>query len=793
MIRNYFKIALRNIKSNPFFTFLNVFGLSIGLTASFLIFSYVKFELSYDGFHAEKENIYRIVSDTKTPSEVTKDKGPAWAVPYHMAKEFPEIKAITRVYNFETIFNKNGNVYGETNTIYADPDFFKVFDFKLVDGDIDNLLKVPFSVVLSQSAAKKYFGDEDPLGKTLKILDEQFPVKVTGVMEDMPSNSSIKADLVLSLTTFTERLSKGQDLNNKWGWYEPEAYVLLNPQTNRASFTSKLPAFLEKYDGKHMRENEKFVSLSLEPLSDVYFSDRNDAGGGHLTTVYIFSIIAFFIILIASINFINLTTARSVERAKEVGVRKVIGALKNQLSLQFLGESLIICFIAFLITIVFTYLVHAHFNTLAGKTIIEDVLAPKNILMLFTITMSVGLVAGIYPAFVLSSFKSVSVLKGNFSTGFKGVLLRKVLVITQFTVSIVLIIGTIVIYNQMQFMKNQELGFNKEQTLVLKTRVNKKQRKLKNTINQVPGVTSICSGSSVPGGDNPNASSKIQNANGDMQNLTIDLYFTDYDYANQFGLKTVAGRTFSKDFPSDANNAMVINEKAAKFLGYKSPQDAIGNKYSQWGSNGTIIGVIKDFHFNSLHKNIKPLTMRMSKGRTHLMIVKLNSQNIKSAMATIEKQWNAILPERPFEYYFLDEFFDRQYKNNEKFNTLFLSFAILAIIISCLGLLGLAAYSTLLRKKEIGIRKVLGASVTTVVSFLSIDFIKLVGIAFLIATPISWLLMNTWLQNFAYKIDVEWWVFAFSGSLTLFIALVTVSFHAIKTAVVKPIKSLRTE
>ena len=769
---------------------MNIAGLAIGLTAGFLILLYVSFELSYDQFHSKADRIYRVVSDIETPSGLVINSEPAWAVPPHMQKEFPEVESAVRIYETSLLVHRGGERYNERNGLAVDPDFFKVFDFKLLSGDGEKVLKDPYSIVLSESMAKKYFKDQNPIGKSLDIEDYGFVGNVTGIMEDMPGNSHITADILFSLTTlFTENYSP--KLNDNWEGYQPYAYVLLKPNVSPEVLAAKFPDFLERNDGEAMKKLQAYVTLYLEPYKDVYLrSDRFRTISGNINNVYTLSIVALFILLIACINFINLTTARSMERAKEVGIRKVIGAEKRLLLLQFIGESTIICLLAFFLTIVLTSLILPFFNDMAGKIIAEGILSnPAHLISLFVITLLIAILAGMYPAFVLSSFKPVNVLKGSFSSGTKGILLRKGLVITQFSISIALIIGTIVIYNQMSFMRGQELGFDKEHTVIL----NSSNAELKDVIESLPSVASTSLVSSIPGGDNPMAYSKVENVAGDQQILDIDLYFVDFDAILQFDMKVVAGRGFSREFPTDSTEAMVINESAVKLLGYSSPDDVLGAKFEQWGRNGRVVGVVQDFHFKSLKENIKPLTLRMEPNRTGLLTVKLTPNDIAKTVASIEETWKRIVPKEPFHYYFLDEYFDRQYRAEERFGNLIFNFSVLAIIISCLGLLGLAAYSTLQRRREIGIRKVLGSSVSRIVNLLSKDFLKLVGLAFLIASPLAWLIMNSWLKDFAYRIDIEWWMFALAGVSAFFIALLTVSFHAIKAAIVNPVKSLRTE
>ena len=792
MLRNYFKIALRNLYKHLGFTTLNISGLAIGMTAGFLVLLYVSFEYSYDKMHSKSDSIYRVVADIKTPSETIEASIAAWPVAPNLEREFPQILKSTRVMNLGLTLVKDNKKFVEENVIAVDSAFLEIFDYELLKGNKNDVLNEPHRLVLSEAIADKYFGNENPIGQNLELDGFEDMGVVTGVMKEIPSNSHIQADILMSMTTFTAPPSERDE---QWGNYSPSHYVLTTADTKPKELEAKFPAFLEKRTGDQMRESQMFVTLFLEPFTDVYL--RSTRGGnitGNINNVYIFSLIGLFILLIASINFINLSTARSVERAKEVGIRKVIGAAKNQLSIQFIGESVIICLLSFLVAVGLTSLSLPYFNELAGKTVSSGIFEePINILYLFLIAVTIGLLAGIYPAIVLSAFKPVSVLKGSFSKGSKGILLRKSLVVTQFTISIALIIGTIIIYNQMEYMRNQDLGFNKEHTLVIPTQIDNGQDALRTSISKIPGVNGIALGSSVPGSGNPAAYSEIENQNGDLQVANLDLYFVDEDYIDQLGMKVIAGRGFSRDFASDSSQAMVINEKTVSLLGYSKPEDAIGARYQQWGSNGQIIGVVKDFNFRSLQQDIAPITMRLDPSSTSVMVVKIESSNIAQTLVSIEDSWKTIMPSDSFEYYFLDELFDQQYEAEEDFGNLFLSFALLAIFISCLGLLGLAAYSTIQRKKEIGIRKIIGASVGSIINLLSKEFVKLVGIAFLISAPLAWYAMHNWLEDFAYKISIEWWMFVVAGLVAIIIAIVTVSFQAINAAIANPIKSIKTE
>jgi putative ABC transport system permease protein len=768
-------------------------GLTVGMTAFFLIFLYVKFELSYDSFHSKADRIYRVVADIKTPTETINAGGPAWAVAPNIVREFGEIDAAVRIANDQLLVRRGDIKFVEENTAWADSSFFKVFDFKLIKGDKNTALNELFSVVLSETAAKKYFGDNNPMGQNLLVTGDAYNAKVTGVMKDMPENSLIKADIVLSMNTVTQKFNQG--LDSQWSNYGSQTYILVKQGTNRKALESKLPGFLERRNGTEMKEIQMYPTLFLEPLRDVYLrSTRNGSKTGNITNVYIFSIVALFILLIACINFVNLTTARSSERAKEVGIRKVVGAAKSQLARQFVGESILLCIIAFLFTIGLSTLLLPLFNQLSGKQISEGIFEHmQNVGILFLVALSIGLLAGIYPALVLSSFQPITVLKGRFATATGGVLLRKGLVVAQFAISTALIIGTIVVYRQMTYMRDSELGFSKDQEIIIDSQGDPNKLALKQAISSMPNVLSTALSGSVPGSGNPGAYTKIENIKGDMQIANLDLYFVDFDYIPQYKIKMVAGRPFSKDLATDTTKAMVINEAAMKLFGYSSAEKAIGKKFDQWGANGTIIGVMKDFHFRSLQEVIKPLSMRINIENSSLISVNVGAGNTAATIAAIEAKWKTLIPNRPFSYSFLDEMFDKQYRSEERFGKLFLNFSLLAIFISCLGLLGLASYSTMQRTKEIGIRKVMGASVSGIVGLLSKDFLKLVLISFVIAAPVAWYFMHSWLKDFAYRTSLSWWIFLLAGILAIVIAVITISFQAIKAAITNPIKSMRTE
>ena len=793
MLKNYFKIAFRNLWRHRVFSFINILGLAVGMTACFLIFLYVRFELSYDKFHSKGNRIYRIVCDIRTPTETMKPGGPSWAVGPHLMGGFPQVEASVRTTGDELLVRKGNVKFQEKNSLWADSSFFDMFDFKLIKGNPHTALNEPLNVVFSESAVKKYFGNADPIGQTVLLTGDGFTAKITGVMKDIPENSMIKADMIVSMNTLTRKLNPR--LNDQWGNYGNRTYVLLKPNTNAVAFEKQLPAFLEKMNGSEMKEINMYPTLILEKFPEAYLhSTRNDSDSGSIKNVYIFSIVAVFILLIACFNFINLTTARSAERAKEVGIRKVVGAGRKQLTAQFVGESVLVCLIAFILTLAAAALLLPSFNLLAGKTLSNGIFENTGFVgILFLSSIGIGLLAGVYPALVLSSFRPVMVLKGRFATGTKGILLRKILVISQFTISIALIISTIIVYLQMNFMRNQDLGFNKDQMMVINSNGDPARDAFIHAVQGLPNVKSVSMSSSVPGGGNMGAYSKIQNVKGVMQIANLDLYFVDFDYLKQYNIKMAAGRTFSRDFMTDTTHAMILNEAAVKMFGYRSSQDAVGRDFNQWGREGKIIGVMKDFHFKSLQEEIKPLSMRIEPNGCSLVSIKVSTNSLPATISAIENKWNALIPARPFSYFFLDEFFNEQYKSEQRFGKLFLNFAILAIIISCLGLLGLASYSTMQRTREIGIRKVLGATIPNIVNLLSIDFLKLVAVAVIIASPVAWFAMHKWLQDFAYRIPISWWIFAVAAAAATLIAIITVSFQAIKAAVSNPVNSLRSE
>jgi putative ABC transport system permease protein len=807
MWKNYFKIAWRNLLKKKVYSFINIVGLGVGMACCLLIFLFVQDELSYDTYHEKGERIYRLTHGSRSPERVTEgdDTAPFWV--WHNApvgpalkEEFPEVEKIVQFSGRSDLLLSYGETtLQEDGVFFMDSTVFDVFSWKLIQGDPKTALVAPFSIVLTESTAKRYFGDEEPLGKTLKGSESAGRGRagdytVTGVMEDIPSNSHFTFNALLSLSTF--KLSNPNVFDN-WGYVDFYTYFLASEQFDPVAFEAKLPSFIKR---RATDTNEDYA-IKVEPLKDVYLrttAQRLPGETGSLTNIYVFSMIGVFILIIAMINFMNLSTARSMERAKEVGIRKSIGADRRSLIYQFLGESLIIVFLAALVAFLFVSVALPMMNDLTGKAFAFDQLFNWQTVPFFLgIMLIVGLLAGSYPAFVLSSFQPVLILKGINKSGTKGVFLRKGLVVFQFSLSIALIAGTMIVYTQLGHLLDKDMGFDKEQMLVLDynydERVNYMSSALKAEMENLPSVTSAAFSRSVPGSYFPNAYTNIQNAEGEMVGMAQPVFQVGIDFINHYDLELIAGRSYSRDFPSDSSSALVINEATARQFGYANPADIVGKKFDQWGRAGEVIGVVKDFNYISLHRTIEPLTLPFEPYASRYLSLKVSGGDISATIAQVQEVWGKLAPQRPFLYSFLDEDFNTQYQSDFRFRKIFTTFSILAILIACLGLLGLATYTAEQRTKEIGVRKVLGADVSSIVGLLSRDFVKLVLMAVVIATPVSWYAMNQWLEGFAYQVPVHWWTFGIAGIMAVVVALATISFQSIKAALMNPVKSLRSE
>jgi len=807
MLKNYLKIGWRNLLKNKGFSIINITGLATGLACFILIALYVADELSYDRYNEKADRIYRVNSDINfggNKLHLAVNSDPMGAT---LKKDYPQVEEYARFYNSSgSKLVKKGNEYiDEIHVVHADSTLFNVFTLPAVAGDTRTALNEPNTVVITASTAKKYFGTTNAVGKTIEA--DKTPYKVTAVIKDIPRNSHFNFDFIFSMKNVTDY---------QWGNYLShnfQTYIVLRKGTDYKAFEKNFAQVIDKYIMPQAKQFMQISSIdeftkagnkleySLMPLTDIHLkSDRFPELGvnGNMQYVYIFGAVAVFILLIACINFMNLSTARSANRAKEVGIRKVLGTDRKWLIGQFLTESTIMVAISLMLALGIAFLVIPYFNNIAAKSLsIRNLLDARILPFLILLPFIVGVLAGVYPAFFLSGFKPISVLKGKGSTGLKKSNLRNALVIFQFTTSIILIIGTIVVYRQLNYIQSKNLGFNKDQVLIVGTAaLGKNVDAFKNEVLNMPGVKMGTLSGFLPvanSGRNDNTFSKeavMTSENGvSMQNWAID-----YDYIKTMGMEIVKGRNFSKEFGSDSL-AMIINETTAKLFGFDDP---IGKKiYSPNKADNklvpfTVIGVVKNFHFESLRQNIGPLCMWLGRS-TWLTSFKVDTKNIQRLVKQVETKWKAMAPGMPFSYRFLDQDFDNMYRDEERIGRIAITFAILAILIACLGLFGLATYMSELRTKEIGIRKVLGASVSTLAGMLSKDFLKLVFISFCFAAPTAWWIMYKWLQDFAYRINISWWIFLLAGIIALLIALMTVSFQAIKAALANPVKSLRTE
>lgn len=806
MYKNYFKVAFRNLIKTKAYSVINIFGLGLGIACCFLIFMFVQDELSFDAYHEKGERVYRVIHGRSADNTQEGARAnPFWVwgnapIGASLSNDFPEIDKVVQFSGrSDILLSKEDKIYQEDGVFFMDSTVFDVFSWELVKGNPKTALIVPYSIVLTESTARKYFGDQDPIGKSLKGSESAGrsnagDYTVTGVMADVPANSHFRFNALLSMSTFKQ---SRPDVFDSWGYVDFYTYFLVNEQFDKTAFEKKIPDFISRSRG----DDDSKYTFAIEGLKDVYLrTDANRQPGetGSLSNIYVFSIIGLFILLIAMINFMNLSTARSMERAKEVGIRKTIGAVRTSLIFQFLGESMIIVFLSMLVSVIIVVLTLPTMVAFTGKEFaFQNLVNWQTVPAFLGVLVFVSIAAGSYPALALSGFMPSTVLKGVSKSSLGGVNLRKGLVVFQFSLSIALIAATIIVYSQMNNLLDKDLGFDQEHMLVLDYNydeaVNDKSEVLKVTMEANPAVLSAAFSRSVPGSYFPNAGTEIQTSDGEMKMQVQPIFQVGMDFITHFGLELVAGRSYSRDFPSDSTEALVINESVAKQYGYTDPADIIGKKFSQWGSEGQVIGVVKDFNFISLHRTIEPLTLPLEPYASRYLSLKIRSENIAETIKEVGQIWSQLAPHRPFLYSFLDDGFNRQYHSDFIFRKLFTTFSCLAIFIACLGLLGLATYTAKKRTKEIGIRKALGADISNIVTLLSIDFIKLVFIAILIATPLSWYFMNEWLNGFAYKIEIQAWVFALAGLIALSIALITISYQAFKSAAMNPVSSLRNE
>ncbi len=791
MIKNYFKIAWRNLYKQKAFSLIHILGLTMGITVCLMIFLYIMNEFSVDSFHRQGKNIYRVMRGF----DPAKPGVPYVSAPYAPAllNDYPQdIKMAVRVAPQNNLVSFGDKAFNEKKVYAADAGFFKLFSFPLIKGDANTALDNPNSVVLTETTAKKYFGSADKAMGRVVQFDKDLQLKVTGVAKDVPSNSHLYFDLVMPISNYTKYPNYNIWINN--GLF---TYVLLNEHTKQASIERRFSQFMDKYMGPDMKKFGTKFTLSLTPLKDIYFepyTEFDDVRHGDKTVVFIFISIAALIMLIACINFMNLATIRAVERSKEVGMRKVMGALRNHLIWQFIGESLMLALISCALSIGLLMLLMPAYNQLLGYNLTVLWNSPPIYLFLFGVILIVGFLAGSYPAIFMSAFSPIQALKGKLKLGKGGSIFRESLVVLQFGISVMLIIGTIVIVNQMHYIKSKALGYDKAQTLVVKIDNNdiyNHRIAFKNELQNSGIVSSVSLMSGEPGGFYDMHSF---NGEGQQASFMSRTEFADFEYVKTLGLKIIAGRDFSPSFATDTTNSVLLNRTAAKKLGF-SPQQAVGKWIRNLGRDDkrrNVIGVVEDFNFLSLKENMDALVISPSEDR-RVIVIKLKPGNIAATLAAIKAAYAKVAPVYPFEYTFLDQKFDTTYKTDIRQQTMLTIFSGLAIFIACLGLFGLASFTAARRTKEIGVRKVLGSSVQNILVLISKDLLKPVLLATIIAMPIGYYLMNKWLQSFAYKTPLHWWIFVLAAFLTFVIALATISFQSLKAALMNPIRSLRSE
>jgi len=811
MFKNYFNVALRNLFKHKFYSLINILGLSIGLTCFLMISLYVVDELNYDNFHADADQIYRLdFSGNINGSEFITALASAPAGPT-LPEEYPEVEDALRIRgsgNWTVKRKDSEDAYNEEDVAFVDPNFFTFWDYKLLKGDPETCLERPNTLVLNATSAAKIFGEEDPIGQTV-ILDNKQDWEVTGVYEDMPTNSHFSLDMMLSMSSREEAQSKF------WMSFNFNTYLKLQEGFDPGMLEAKFPSLIEKYIGP---EIEQFMGASMDeffeagnsagfylfPLKDIHlYSDKLGEldANSDVKYVLIFTAIALFILILACINFMNLSTARSAGRAKEVGVRKVMGAYKSHLRGQFLIEAFIITLISILIAYVVCFTVLEPFNILADKALeFSNLLSPSFLSIMFGVLVVVGLLAGSYPAFFLARFKPVEVLKGKLNLGLKGGGLRSTLVVLQFFVSIVMIIGTAIVYQQLSYIQEKKLGFEKDHVVLVHDpwMMGEKVESFKNEVLQYSEIRNGTLSGYLPVPSNNNNNLWFPGAAPSKdESYVFAEFIVDHDYLSTLDIEVIEGRDFSRDFPSDSS-AILLNEAAVQRLGWMD--EPIGKKLSTYGGSQenpivetyTVIGVVKNFHFQSLRNQIEPLIFELNRSWGYLSL-KISGENIPETIDFLQKKWMEFAPGQPFEYSFLDERFNEMYESEQKLGQIFGIFAFLAIFIACLGLYGLAAFTAEQRTKEIGVRKVLGASIMSIIALLSKEFIKLVGIAFLIAAPVAYYFMNEWLQDFENRTNIDITVFLLAGILALVIAWVTMSFQSWSAARVNPVKSLKDE
>ena len=808
MFKNYLKVAVRNLLRYKGFSLINILGLAIGITGCLLIGLFVWDELQYDKFIKDGNNIYRIyLKHTNNAGTTTSANTPPVFATY-MDQNYPEIEQTARMllWDGKMLMEVDEKRAYEEKGVIADSTFFNIFPLKFVKGSANTALIGPSSVVITEKTASKYFGSNDPIGRTIRLDKENFIVK--GVLADLPEHFHLDFNYMIPMSAAGLPAERMQN----WGWQQFFTYIKVKEGTDIEKLQTKFHVAVKKESESEWRESGSSAFPYFQALKDIHLYSASfefdNAKRGNATYVKGLTIIALFVLLIACFNFINLATARSFRRAKEIGVRKVIGADRKQLILQFIGETILVAFISIVIAVTATLLILPSLNTFTGKAISFNLFTnPLLVLLLIGAALLIGILSGVYPALVMSGFQPIRVLKGLKPVGNSinsTAILRQGLVIVQFALSALLIVCTVVVYRQMNYLHQKDLGFNKDQIIYFDVRgsISEKPDVFKEELKRSGGVVSVTGGYGLPGDQLAGDGITVPTTEGDKEHSAVQL-IVDHDYVKTMGLQIVAGRDFSRAMATDVREGFIINETAVQKLGFGTPEKAIGQRLN-WGEwepvdtldpvkRGKVIGVVKDFHVKSLHEKLSTTVLQIYPQVLEKMAVKVKVADLPNTIAHIKATWNKFSPDYPLDYKFLDENFAAMYSSEDKLSRLLLIFTIMAIFIGCMGLFGLAAFSAEQRIKEIGIRKVLGASVLSITTMLSKTFLKPVLIASLIAFPIAWWAMNNWLQDFEYRVNISWWVFLIAGFAALLVALITVSFQSIKAATTNPVKNLRTE
>ncbi len=806
MIKNYIKIAWRNILAHKGYASINILGLAIGIAACMLILQYVSFELSFENFHAKKDRIYRVQQDRYDNGKLsTQWAAGAYAVGNSFKEALPEIEDYVKVLpRGEAVAEVKNQPMKIEQVFMASESFFKLFSYPVLVGKANTALKEPFTAAISETTAKTIYGTTDVVGKSLRLNQRDQEYNITAVFKDAPVNTQLRPNILLSYATFIKENGPDNNPERAWLWDGCLTYLLLRDGTDPKALEKKFIPIVDKFTAVDMKKYNASVTYKLQALKDIhlyshYIMEPGPTGDGK--TVYLLLGIAFFIIVIAWVNYINLATARAVGRAREVGIRKAIGSQRRQLIFQFLSESAVLNAIALILAIILVLVAIPGFNRLSGQNLSFGLFADGKFWLGLTALFITGVFfAGMYPAFVLSGFRPIEVLKGKMISTTQGALLRKSLVVFQFAASLFLLIGTVIVYQQIQFMRKQSLGINIEQTLVVEPPIAKndsiylqQMTAFKQQLQSQTSIKNITVSTSIPGeAVNWNAGGIKLVGTDESTQKQYRVIGVDYDFMNAYGMKLIAGRIFSKDFGTDAS-AVIFNRKGVEQLGFNKPEEAVGKRIDFWGEQYTIAGVTENFHQQSLREAYEPLIFRMIPNVQGYLSMKVNAGKAKESINFVKAQWSTFFPGSTFDYFFLDDHFNDQYNADQRFGQVFGLFTGLAILVACMGLFGLASFTTLQRTKEIGIRKVLGASVAGILNLLYREFAFLLVIAFLLATPIAWLTTASWLKGYAFRTDLHWLYFILPFLLIIAIAIITVSFQTIKAAVANPVKSLRTE